>query len=60
MISEATCVAKEGHGYRQVPGIYTQEQIEVLTLPLLHNTQWALCYVSQRTLCSPAPAVRLQ
>ncbi len=56
MISEATCVAKEGHGYRQVPGIYTQE----LTLPLLHNTQWALCYVSQRTLCSPAPAVRLQ
>ncbi|KAG7675009.1 hypothetical protein KSW81_002518 [Nannochloris sp. 'desiccata'] len=28
MISEGTVVSERGHGYPQVPGIYTQEQIE--------------------------------
>ncbi|KAL3141539.1 hypothetical protein ABBQ32_004789 [Trebouxia sp. C0010 RCD-2024] len=28
MLTEATCVAIEAHGYPNVPGIYTQEQIE--------------------------------
>ncbi|BDA42129.1 12-oxophytodienoate reductase 1 [Coccomyxa sp. Obi] len=27
MITEATCIAPEGHGYPETPGIYTQEQI---------------------------------
>ena len=45
LISEATCVAKEGHGYRQTPGIYTQEQIEVLAL------SWELCDCSASRHC---------
>lgn len=27
MLTEATCICPEGHGYPNTPGIYTQEQI---------------------------------
>jgi hypothetical protein len=48
-------VAKEGHGYRQVPGIYTQEQIEVLTLPLCLTPDGAVLHVTVHPLYALLP-----